>query len=176
MVEPVELGLKVEDVALKNELPRKFPLIGRGLEAGDVTQGTQGRATLRLDHGFDVDRRIGGGHGELHHKLVALRVLTRNRGGPPGVEDIATCVGQLENLRVSTGIGFSVRHNLAVTLETLHGLVDLADVQRPCPTRLLLEHLLEAIDTRGLLRDERKQCIANRHNSPFVVVTCWLRS
>ena len=112
------------------------------------------------------------GHGELHDELIAFGVFAGNRGGPPGGENIATCVGQLENLRVSTSIGFSVRHNLAVALEALHRLVDLADIQRPCSARLLLEHLLQAVDTGGLLRNKRQQCIANRHNSPFIVWTC----
>ena len=174
MVEPVELGLEVEDVTLEDELPGELALVGRGLEAGHVAQGAQGRATLGLNHGLDVDRGVGSGHGELHDKLVTLGVLARNGGGPPGVENIATSVGQLEDLRVTARVGLSVRHNLTVTLQALHGLVNLADVERPRSTRLLLEHLLEAVDTRGLLRDECQQCIANRHNSPFVVVTRWL--
>lgn len=49
VVEPVELGLEVEDVTLKNELPRELTLIGRSLQAGHIAQGAQGRATLGLD-------------------------------------------------------------------------------------------------------------------------------
>ena len=158
-------------MTLKDKLPRDLTLVGRGLQAGDVAQGAQGGATLGLDHGLDVDRRIGGGHSELHDQLIALGMLTRDRRGPPGGEDIATGVGQLKDFRIAARVGLGVRHDLAVALEALHRLVDLADVERPGSTRLLLEHLLQTVDTRGLLRDECQQCIANRHNSPFVVVT-----
>ena len=98
-------------------------------------------------------------------------MLAGNGGGPPGGEDIAAGISQLEDLGITARVGLSVRHNLTVALEALHRLVDLADIQRPCSARLLLEHLLQTVDTRGLLRDECQQCIANRHNSPFVVVT-----
>ena len=172
MVKPVELGLKVEDVTLQDELPCELTLIGRGLQAGDITQGTQGRATLSLNHGLDVDRRVGGSHGKLHDELIAFGVLAGNGGGPPGGEDIAAGISQLEDLGITARIGLSVRHNLTVALEALHRLVDLADIQRPCSARLLLEHLLQAVDTGGLLRNKRQQGIANRHNSPFVVWTC----
>ena len=179
MVEPVELGLKVEDVTLKNELPRELTLIGRSLQASHIAQRAQGRATLGLDHGLNVDRGVGGGHSELHHKLITFGMFARNRGGPPGGEDFTTDISQLKDLGITARIGLSVRDDLAVALEALHRLVDLADVQRPCSARLLLEHLLQAVDTGGLLRNKRQQGIANRHNSPFVVWTCrrsWLNS
>ncbi len=100
-------------------------------------------------------------------------MLARNRGGPPGSEDFATGVGQLEDLGITARIGLGMRHNLTIALKALHRLVDLANIEWPSSTRLLLEHLLQTVDTRGLLRDECQQGIANRHNSPFVVVTCW---
>ena len=48
VVKPVELGLKVEDVTLQDELPCELTLIGRGLQAGDITQGTCLLYTLTL--------------------------------------------------------------------------------------------------------------------------------
>lgn len=161
VVEPVELGLQIEDVALEDELPRELALVGTRLEAGDVAQCGQGRAALRLDHRLDVDRRVGGGDGEFHDELVALRVLAGDGRGPPRVEDLAAQFGELEDLGVAAGVRLRVGDDLAVALEALHGLVHLADVQRPRAAGLLLKHLLEAVDPGGLLGNEGQKGITD---------------